>query len=83
MLWLIRPSQLRDQNGVVVLENDNWKNRPDGSSQQQEIESIRLAPTNDIESALVVTLQPGPYTAQVRGNNQASGIGVVQVYFLQ
>ncbi len=75
--------QLRDQNGAIVLENDNWKTRPDGSSQQQEIENTGLQPTNDLESALVATIQPGQYTAQVRGNNQATGIGVVQVYFLQ
>jgi hypothetical protein len=75
--------QLRDQNGTIVLENDNWKTRPDGSSQQQQIESTGLQPTNDLESALVATIQPGQYTAQVRGNNQATGIGVVQVYFLQ
>jgi hypothetical protein len=75
--------QLRDQNGAIVLENDNWKTRPDGSSQQQEIENTGLQPTNDLESALVATIPPGQYTAQVRGNNQATGIGVVQVYFLQ
>jgi hypothetical protein len=75
--------QLRDQNGGIVLENDNWKTRPDGTSQMQEIESTGLQPSNDLESALVATIQPGQYTAQVRGNNQPAGVGVVQVYFLQ
>jgi hypothetical protein len=70
--------QLRDQNGVVVLENDDWK-----TSQQQELESTGLQPSHDLEAALVTTIQPGQYTAQVRGKNNASGIGVVQVYFLQ
>jgi hypothetical protein len=37
---------------------------------------------DDLEAALVSTLQPGQYTAQVRGKGQASGIGVVQVYFI-
>jgi Passenger-associated-transport-repeat len=70
--------QLRDVNGVIVLENDNWK-----TDQQQDLEATGLQPTNDLEAALVTTIQPGQYTAQVRGKNDSSGIGVVQVYFVQ
>jgi hypothetical protein len=75
--------QLRNQNGTILIENDNWKVRSDGSSQQAELEATSLQPTNDLEAALIATIQPGQYTAQVRGKGQASGIGVVQVYFLQ
>ena len=70
--------QLRDQNGAIVLENDDWK-----TDQKQELLNTGLQPTNDLEAALVTTLQPGQYTAQVRGKDEATGIGVVQVYFLQ
>jgi hypothetical protein len=70
--------QLRDQNGTVVRENDDWR-----SDQQAEIESTALQPSNDLEAALVATLPPGQYTAQVRGKPEGTGIGVVQVYFLQ
>jgi uncharacterized delta-60 repeat protein len=70
--------QLRDQNGILVLENDDWK-----TDQQQELEDTGLQPTNDLEAAIVVTIQPGQYTAQVRGKNETTGVGVVQVYFLQ
>ena len=70
--------QLKDQNGVIVLENDNWQ-----TDQQQDLEATGLQPSNDLEAALVTTIQPGQYTAQVRGKNESSGIGVVQVYFLQ
>jgi hypothetical protein len=76
--------QIRDPNGNIVVENDNWKVRSsDGSSQQAEMEATQLQPTNDLEAALVTTLQPGQYTAQVRGKPESTGIGVVQVYFLQ
>jgi hypothetical protein len=75
--------QLRDGNGAIVVENDNWKTRADGSSQQAELEATTLQPTNDLEAAFVTTLQPGQYTAQVRGKPDSTGIGVVQVYFLQ
>jgi photosystem II stability/assembly factor-like uncharacterized protein len=74
--------QVRDQNGGIVVENDNWKVRTDGSSQQAEIEATQLQPTNDLEAAVLTTLQPGQYTAQVRGKPESTGIGVVQVYFL-
>ena len=70
--------QLRNQNGVIVRENDDWK-----TTQQQDLEATGLQPTNDLEAALVETLQPGQYTAQVRGKPEATGTGVVQIYFLQ
>jgi predicted methyltransferase MtxX (methanogen marker protein 4) len=70
--------QLRNQNGTIVRENDDWK-----TTQQQDLEATGLQPTNDLEAALVETLQPGQYTAQVRGKPEATGTGVVQIYFLQ
>jgi hypothetical protein len=70
--------QLRDSNGAIVRENDDWR-----TDQKQELESTGLQPTNDLEAALIETLQPGQYTAQVRGKPETTGIGVVQVYFLQ
>jgi CSLREA domain-containing protein len=75
--------QLRDENGAIVVENDDWKVRTNGSSQQAELEATGLQPTNDLEAAFVATLQPGQYTAQVRGKPETTGIGVVQIYFLQ
>jgi hypothetical protein len=75
--------QLRDANGALVIENDDWKiHSSDGSSQQAEIEATGLQPTDDRESAVVTILPPGQYTAQVRGKPETTGTGVVQVYFL-
>jgi CSLREA domain-containing protein len=70
--------ELHDQDGNIVRQNDNWK-----SDQQTELENTGLQPSNDLEAAMVVTLQPGTYTAQLRGKNDTSGIGVVEIYFLQ
>jgi hypothetical protein len=75
--------QLRDGSGAIVVENDDWKVRSDGSSQQAELEATGLQPTNNLEAAFVTTLPPGQYTALVRGKPETTGIGVVQVYFLQ
>jgi Galactose oxidase, central domain/Kelch motif len=75
--------ELWDGNGAVIAANDNWKTRPDGSSQQAEIEATTIPPTNDLESALVQTLPVGNYTAIVRGVNNTTGVGLVEVYNLQ
>jgi hypothetical protein len=75
--------QVRDQNGGLIVENDDWKIRSsDGSSQQAEMEATTLQPTNNFEAALVTTLPAGQYTAQLRGKPETTGTGVVQVYFL-
>jgi hypothetical protein len=75
--------ELHDGNGTTIATNDNWKTRSDGVSQQAEIEATTIPPTNDLESALVQTLPPGNYTAIVRGKNNSTGVGLVEVYNLQ
>ena len=51
-------------------------------TQAAEIQSTGLAPTNAAESALVVTLPKGAYTAIIRGKAGATGIALVEVYKL-
>jgi hypothetical protein len=75
--------ELHDGNGATIASDDDWKTRPDGSSQQAEIEATTLAPGNDLESALVRSLPPGNYTAIVRGINNSTGVGLVEIYNLQ
>jgi uncharacterized delta-60 repeat protein len=75
--------ELRNASGTMIVTNDNWKTRPDGSSQQAEIEATTIPPTNDLESALVATLAPGNYTAIVRGKNNTTGVGLIEVYNIQ
>lgn len=72
--------QIREPNGAIVIENDDWQSNP---QQKQELEATGLQPGNSLEAAVVATLQPGQYTAQVRGKPESTGTGVVEVYFLQ
>ena len=74
--------ELRNGNGALLQSNNNWKTRTDGSSQQAEIEATGVAPTNDLEAAIVASLPGGPFTAIVAGNNGTTGIGVVELYRL-
>ena len=74
--------ELRDGNGGLLSSNDNWKTRPDGSSQQTEVVATGIPPTNDLESAIVANLPPGAFTAIVAGKNNTVGVGLVEVYRL-
>ncbi len=67
--------ELLDRNGARIATNDNWKD-----TQQSEIEASTLAPTNDLESAILVTLNPGMYSITERGKNGTTGIGLIEVY---
>src|SRR6202023_1021245 len=64
--------------GAMIATNDNWQS----SAQVSEIRASGLAPTNPLESAIVATLQPGSYTAIVRGANNTTGIALVECYEL-
>ncbi len=44
--------------------------------------AVLFVVANDAESALVQTLTPGAYTAIVRGVNNTTGIGLVEIYAL-
>lgn len=68
-----------DQNGTAMEGNDNWKDSP----RRSDIEPSGIAPTNDAESAILVNLTLAPYTAIVRGVNESTGLGLVEVYNLQ
>lgn len=68
--------ELHRADGSVV-SNDNWRR-----DQQDEIIATTIPPANDLESAIVATLDPGAYTAVVRGKGDGTGIGLVEAYDL-
>jgi hypothetical protein len=70
--------ELHDANGTLLMSDDNWKD----SVQQAEIEATGLAPTNDLESAILMTLPPGGYTAIVAGSGGLTGVALVEIYRL-
>jgi phospholipase/lecithinase/hemolysin len=70
---------LFDSSGNVKMTNDDWKNSPDAA----EIMNTGIAPQNDLESAILATLAPGQYTAQLAGKGNGTGNGVIEVYDLQ
>jgi len=78
--------ELHDSTGVLIASNDNWMTTIIGgiitSDQVQDIRDSGHAPTDPRESAIIATLPPGNYTAIVRGVNETTGVGLVEVYDL-
>jgi hypothetical protein len=70
--------ELYDASGNLLASNNDWQ-----QSQAQVLRDANLAPSNDLEAAILFTLMPGAYTAILRGNGNATGIGLVEVYDLQ
>jgi PKD repeat protein len=79
---LPNPTLELHQGSTTLATNDDWKTKSDGSSQQAEVEATTIPPTNDLESAIVATLNPGAYTAILAGRNGTTGVGLVEVYDL-
>ena len=69
--------ELISGDGDIIASNDNWKD-----TQEAEIEVTGLAPSDDREAAIVITVDPGLYTAIVAGAGGTTGLGFVQFYSL-
>jgi hypothetical protein len=76
--------ELYDANNHLIASNDDWFT----SSNAETISSYHRDPPNSIESALLVALNPGSYTAIVRSfsNSQQAatqGVALFEVYDLR
>ena len=67
-----------DGNGSVIVANDDWRT----GTQEQQIIDTTVPPEDDRESAVVATINPGGYTAVIRGKNGRIGVALVEVYVL-
>ncbi len=70
--------EVHDSSDTVVAMNDDWET----NANKQEIIDTEIPPTNPKESALLVTLDPGAYTAIIRGADGGTGIALVEAYDL-
>jgi hypothetical protein len=71
--------ELHGPVGFSTITNNNWR---DDAAQEAAILATGIPPANNLESAIDVTLNPGSYTAIVRGQNNSSGVGLIEVYDL-
>ena len=78
--------ELHNRTGALIASNDDWQNTIIGgiitANQVSDIQNSGHAPTAASESAIVADLQPGNYTAIVRGINNTTGVALVEAYDL-
>jgi hypothetical protein len=78
--------ELHDGRGALIASNDNWRTTIIGgiitSDQVRDILRSGYAPRDPRESAIIAELPAGNYTAIVRGVNDTTGVGLVEVYDL-
>ncbi len=73
--------ELHDATGAIIATNDNWMD-----TQEDEIAAAGLAPSDPLESAILMVLPPGSYTAVVRGLADSglpvdtTGTALVEIY---
>jgi cyclophilin family peptidyl-prolyl cis-trans isomerase len=74
--------ELHDSTGLTLETNDNWRD----AANQRDVSDVGLAPTAAAESAILKTVPSSgsgvAYTAVLRGANNTTGVGVVEVYDL-
>ena len=78
--------ELHNGMGALIASNDDWQHTIIGGiitmDQVQDIRNSGHAPGDGRESAIIADLQPGNYTAILRGVNNMTGIALVEVYDL-
>jgi hypothetical protein len=70
--------ELYDGNGFLIFENDSWR-----SEQETEIIAAGIAPTQEQEAAIIVTLPGGNYSAVARGVNGSEGVSLIDIFDLE
>ncbi len=78
--------ELYNRTGALIGSNDNWQTTILGgvitTNQVNAIQNSGYVPTAASESAIIANLQPGNYTAIVRGVSNTTGVALVEVYDL-
>jgi hypothetical protein len=67
---------VRASDNTTVAVNDDWLTAANAA----QLSASGFAPSDARESAILVTLAPGAYTAIVTGAGGATGVGIVEVY---
>jgi acetyl esterase/lipase len=67
---------LYDSSGNLIVQNDNFAPLPD------DLVALGLTPANPLESVVIASVPPGNYTAKVSGVNNATGVGLLEIYDL-
>jgi hypothetical protein len=68
------------QENQVIATNTGWANRAEVANAASQTGAFAL-PTDSKDSALLITLNPGAYTAQIKSaKKNSSGIALIEIY---
>ena len=70
---------VRASDQATVGINDDWGTADNAAA----LQASGYAPSHPLEAALLITLQPGAYTAIVSGVGRGTGVGIMEVYTVQ
>lgn len=73
---LANPTVELFSGSALLASNDDWKTNPNAA----QIIATGIPPTDDLESALLVRLEPGAYTTVVNGAGGSTGTALVEIY---
>lgn len=69
--------------GVTIAQNDNWSGTTDLKSAFSQAGAAPMLSDTSADSALVISLQPGSYTVQVKGATGGTGIAIIELFQLE
>ena len=79
---LAQPQLSLISNGVTVAQNTNWTTSTDAAAITVASTQVGAFPLVAQDSAMIVSLAPGNYTAQVLGVAGGTGIALIEIYEL-
>ncbi len=67
---------VRSSDQAVLATNDDWQ----GAANASQISASGFAPSDPLESAVLMTLPPGAYTAIESGAAGGTGAGIIEIF---
>ena len=67
---------VRQADQTIIAANDDWGSASNAST----LQASGFAPSDGLEAAIYITLDPGAYTAILEGVGGGTGVGLVEVY---
>ena len=74
--FLANPVLQLFSGATQIAANDNWQTDPNAAA----LSASGFAPSNPFEAAILITLNPGAYTAIVTGAGGTTGVGIIEVF---
>ncbi|MBK7660170.1 MAG: right-handed parallel beta-helix repeat-containing protein [Betaproteobacteria bacterium] len=75
---LLNPSMQLFSGATGIATNDDWQ----GAANAGTLQGLGYAPSDSRESAILITLAPGAYTAVISGVGGTTGVAIVEVFGL-